>query len=329
MSEIICGIYKIANLVNGKVYIGQSVDIYRRWAQHKKIGRNLSEDKYSRDYDKVLYRAMRKYGVDSFEFSIVEKCDESALYEREQYWIKFYCSTIIEGKGYNLNDGGAGGGGIAQMRTAYQYDLDGNFVAEYRSIKDATNAMGLKSDNGAIQNVIGIAGRTSCGYQWRYEKFDKIPPFSSYSKKKKVAMYDKEGNLVKCFLNMEDAGKYVGRTPSAVQHNCNFDGRFCGGYIFRYYENDDLLTHIEVPPLRKRGHRGRKVAQYTKNGELIKIHDSIQRQQKRVMVTVPNYTKPFITNAIALLVINIEHLRVMFGKFMKTRRCKFGEISKF
>lgn len=83
MSEKICGIYKITNLVNGKVYIGQSIDIYRRWAQHKKIGRNLSEDKYSRDYDKVLYRAMRKYGVDSFEFSIVEKCEESALYERE------------------------------------------------------------------------------------------------------------------------------------------------------------------------------------------------------------------------------------------------------
>ena len=280
MSEKICGIYKIINLVNGKVYIGQSIDIYRRWAQHKKIGRNLSEDKYSRDYDKVLYRAMRKYGVDSFEFSIVEKCEESALYKREQYWIKFYGSTTAEDKGYNLNDGGAGGGGIAQMRSAYQYDLDGNFVAEYRSIKDATIAMGLKSDNNAIQNVIGVTGRTSCGYQWRYEKFDKIPPFSSYSKKKKVAMYDKKGNLVRCFLNMEDAGEYVGRTPSAVQHNCNFDGCFCGGYIFRHYENEDLPTHIEVPAPRKRGHRGRKVAQYTKDGELIKIYDSIPEAAK-------------------------------------------------
>ena len=140
--------------------------------------------------------------------------------------------------------------------------------------------MGLKSDNGAIQNVIGVTGRTSCGYQWRYEKFDKIPPFSSYSKKKKVAMYDKKGNLVRCFLNMEDAGEYVGRTPSAVQHNCNFDGCFCGGYIFRYYENEDLPTHIEVPAPRKRGHRGRKVAQYTKDGELIKIYDSIPEAAK-------------------------------------------------
>ena len=34
--EKICGIYKIENLVNGKVYIGQSVDIYKRWIEHKR-----------------------------------------------------------------------------------------------------------------------------------------------------------------------------------------------------------------------------------------------------------------------------------------------------
>ena len=35
MSEKICGIYKITNLINGKVYIGQSQDIYERWAEHQ------------------------------------------------------------------------------------------------------------------------------------------------------------------------------------------------------------------------------------------------------------------------------------------------------
>lgn len=274
MGEIICGIYKITNLINGKVYIGQSIDIKRRWNQHKKIGRNLSKDKYSKEYDKVLYRAMRKYGIDSFEFSIIEECDESILYEREQYWISFYESTTADDKGYNLNDGGPGGGNISLMRKTYQYDLGGKFVSEYRSIKDASRAMGLDSDNGAIQNVIGIPGRTSCGYQWRYEKFDKISPISSYSKKKKVAMYDKEGNLVKCFFNAEDAGKCVGRTASAVQHNCNFDGCFCGGYIFRYY-TDNPPKHIQPVCLPERTHRGKKVAQYTKDGKLVKIYDSI------------------------------------------------------
>lgn len=38
--EVICGIYKITNLINLKIYIGQSQDIYRRWIQHKKIGKS-------------------------------------------------------------------------------------------------------------------------------------------------------------------------------------------------------------------------------------------------------------------------------------------------
>ena len=42
MSEKICGIYKITNLVNGKVYIGQSQDIYSRWKEHK-YARNKRE----------------------------------------------------------------------------------------------------------------------------------------------------------------------------------------------------------------------------------------------------------------------------------------------
>lgn len=273
MCKQICGIYKITNTVNGKIYIGQSVDIERRWKQHKKIGRNLLEDKYSRDYDKVLYRAMRKYGVDYFDFSIIEECPETALYEREQYWIKYYKSTIAEGKGYNLNDGGAGGGGISQMCVTYQYDLDGNFVEKYKSIKDASKAMGLNADSGAIQNAMGIPGRTSCGYQWRYEKFDKIPPISFYSKKKKVAMYDKEGCLIKCFLNAKEAAEYVGRTESAIQHNCNLDGYFCSGYVFRYYD-DDLPTHIQPVHLPERVHHAKRVAQYTKDGELVQVYDS-------------------------------------------------------
>lgn len=57
------GIYKIRNLLNGKVYIGQSVDLQNRFRCHK------------HDYKKLnyyLYRAIRKYGIDSFEFNVIE-----------------------------------------------------------------------------------------------------------------------------------------------------------------------------------------------------------------------------------------------------------------
>lgn len=275
MSKKICGIYKITNMVNGKVYIGQSIDIKRRWTQHKKIGHNLSEHKYERDYDKVLYRAMRKYGVDSFEFSIIEECSEDELYQREQYWIEKYQSLSIYGKGYNLTDGGAGGGGVTQMRATYQYDLDGKFVAEYISIKEATLAMGLNRDNGAIQNAIGQEGATSCGYQWRYERFEKIEPIVHQSKQKKIAMYDLSGNFIRIFDGATDAAEYVGRTPSAVTRHCCVRGINCGGYTFRYCEEDNPPLCIEVPQKSKYHKNARPIAQYSKEGDLIKVYPSI------------------------------------------------------
>lgn len=91
-----CGIYKITNQINGKVYIGQSINIERRWRRHK-------SDVENRDYP--IYRAIRKYGLENFYFEIVEETLVSELNEKERYWISFYGSAFSE-KGYNLTLGG-------------------------------------------------------------------------------------------------------------------------------------------------------------------------------------------------------------------------------
>lgn len=57
-----CGIYKIENKLNGKVYIGQSINIEQRWREHK--SRYLSIDE--KEYNKPLYNAIRKYGLQKF-----------------------------------------------------------------------------------------------------------------------------------------------------------------------------------------------------------------------------------------------------------------------
>ena len=104
--EKICGIYKIENLVNGKVYIGQSVDIYKRWTEHKDC--ITSKKGY-----KPLYRAFRKYGVDNFNFEIIEKCSKEELNEKEIYYIEQYRAYIHweDSNGYNLTLGGEGSRG--------------------------------------------------------------------------------------------------------------------------------------------------------------------------------------------------------------------------
>ena len=90
------GIYKVTNKVNGKVYIGQSVDIGRRWRQHM-----TAED------DIYFHKAIQKYGVDNFIWEVIEKCKKSELDERESYWIEYYDSY---NKGYNCTKGGDGFG---------------------------------------------------------------------------------------------------------------------------------------------------------------------------------------------------------------------------
>ena len=92
-----CGIYKITNKINGHSYVGQSVDIERRWRQHINFPKENS--KYP------LYQAFRKYGIENFIFEIIEICPLEKLDEREIYFIAKYNSYH---KGYNQTSGGSG-----------------------------------------------------------------------------------------------------------------------------------------------------------------------------------------------------------------------------
>lgn len=106
------GIYKITNKINQKCYIGKSKNITERWNYHK------TRYNDEREYDKPLYRAFRKYGIENFTFDILEELQEydKESNEREKYWIKFYNSYE---KGYNGTKGGDGGTTVESPRKAY------------------------------------------------------------------------------------------------------------------------------------------------------------------------------------------------------------------
>ena len=96
MNEKIQGIYEIQNTVNGKRYIGSSVNIKKRWDAHRSaLNRNMN-------VSIKLQRAWEKYGEVSFEFNIIEivNGDKKELYEREQYYIDLYDSA---NSGYNIS----------------------------------------------------------------------------------------------------------------------------------------------------------------------------------------------------------------------------------
>lgn len=98
-NDKICGIYKFTSKTSKKSYIGQSVDILKRFSEHKKNSLN----KNVHNYNCHFYKAIRKYGFTDFSFEILEECSRDKLNVREQYWIRYYDSYQ---NGYNMTLGG-------------------------------------------------------------------------------------------------------------------------------------------------------------------------------------------------------------------------------
>lgn len=94
-----CGIYMIQNKVNGKIYIGQSNNIERRYNEHRYSLNN------NKDYNKHLQSAWNKYGQNNFEFTILLECEENQLNTYEEYYI-FELMSYDNRVGYNKQYGG-------------------------------------------------------------------------------------------------------------------------------------------------------------------------------------------------------------------------------
>lgn len=147
------GIYKITNLINNKVYIGQSVNIEKRWYDEKR--RAFIE--HEQEYDYPRSRAFRKYGLENFKFEILEHCQIHELNEKEIYYIKFYNSLIPNG--YNVSPGGSNSSGIK---------LD---IAKVEEITELLQNTILT--NKELSLLFNVSENTICGintgYYWKRE----------------------------------------------------------------------------------------------------------------------------------------------------------------
>lgn len=83
------GIYKIENLINGKIYIGQSIHIEKRWQEHCKASSHS-----------LIAEAIQKYGKENFSFQIIEECEQDLLNTKESEYIHSYNSLVPNG--YNI-----------------------------------------------------------------------------------------------------------------------------------------------------------------------------------------------------------------------------------
>lgn len=114
-------IYKITNTINGKSYIGQTIqNVKERFYQHcatkcSKVVSNMA-----------IHRAIKKYGKSNFTVEVIEEIDSTNLNDRERYWIRYYDSY---NNGYNSTEGSQDG-----IKLFKNLDTE-SIVREYKSGK--------------------------------------------------------------------------------------------------------------------------------------------------------------------------------------------------
>ena len=96
-TAIVSGVYKITNQETGECYIGQAVDVAKRWKDHAKCGLGIDTP-----VNNKLYKAIQEYGIWNFSWELLEKCDKELLNEKEKYYIELYDSKNY---GYNSSIG--------------------------------------------------------------------------------------------------------------------------------------------------------------------------------------------------------------------------------
>lgn len=196
-------IYMWRNKINGKIYIGQTINERDRHSRHISCSYNPN----SRGYNYHLHRAIRKYGVENFDYIILQKhylpkpLVRQILNKMESYYIEYYDSFK---NGYNMTKGGDGVNGrvitpeerkhhsemlkgrftgsnnpfygkswTKRQRETNQhkvekYTMDGEFVAEYESLNEAAKSVG-KTHSGNISNCCSGKRNFAYGYKWKYK----------------------------------------------------------------------------------------------------------------------------------------------------------------
>ena len=251
-----CGIYCIKNKVNGKRYVGKSIDIERRWNNHITQLRNNNHP------NEYLQRSWNKYGEDVFDFCVLEVCESETLNSREIYWIDYYESFT---NGYNLTLGGDGGNTIA----GYTEEQLKKLKQKHQSIsinKGENNPMSKLSESDVYKiiqkllngeyivdiareyNVDSVTIRDIKSHR-TWTDITKDITFPSVSKKavkgihgKRVNQYTLDGVLINSFVSAAEAERITGCARQNISAVCNGTKHTCMGYVWKFADESILLN---------------------------------------------------------------------------------------
>lgn len=199
-------IYKIENKTNHKTYIGKTemIDPYKRWREH------IAEAGRTRSRTRALYAAMKKYGVDNFEFTVLEETNNPCQRERE--YIVLYNSYH---NGYNET---LGGDGAAYLELPEEEIC--KYYATVKSIRKTAEYFG--HDKNTIKQVL-------------YRKNIQIFPVGT-NLKKPVVQIDKDTNEIIHIFESATAAEKIIPTGKHINEVCKGKRKTAGGFKWEYVE---------------------------------------------------------------------------------------------
>lgn len=243
----ISGIYKIVN-PKGKVYIGQSVDLYRRL-------KHYFEPKSAKNQT-ILKNSFQKYDVNKHIFSIIEECDIEELNERERYWQEFYLELTLncritqssDKSGYcsditkiNISNGLKLSGKSYQhfKKKIYQYSTDGLFIKEFESLRDAARFLNCNISTISKSIKKDSKNKSACGFLWSYDKL--IKHEGSFGQNTIcILQCNINGDSLKKWASICLAARELKLSKSGIIRCCKGKQKQCGGFTFKYITNENI-----------------------------------------------------------------------------------------
>lgn len=215
-----CGIYMIQNKLNNKMYIGQAVDIERRWGDHRRGLRGGYHD------NKHLQNSWKRDGEENFEFTFLLECEESNLNMYEEYYI-FELMTYDPRVGYNKNYGGKSGRPTKETKRKLSESCKGKQLSEEHKRKLSESTKG-KHHSEETKRKISEAEK---GKQLSEETKRKI----SKNNSKPVVQIDPTTNkIVKVWESSIEAVRQCGFGNGNISNCCNGRHKTHKGYKWMF-----------------------------------------------------------------------------------------------
>lgn len=221
------GVYKITNVKNGKMYIGQSFNIENRIRGHMQAINRAPEDKRGQG---PLYDDMKKYGVENFDVEILHLCDSRDLDEWEERFIKMYDSVT---KGYNRTDKA-----VAATDPKVMAKIQNEEVRKRRSLE--FTKMNLKKWNDpAYRKERSLASSRLQKERLKDPEYlkEKSEQLSRYWKKRrrKVSQFTLDGEHLQTFESIRAAERESG---ISIHNHLNHPEtrKQAGGFVWKYTE---------------------------------------------------------------------------------------------